>query len=173
MTSTSTRLAGKAGMLGLNLLLASGIGMAETAPTSAGYAPPLGSNGSGSGGVFSFSATDPDGAADIKTLIVVTNSVFSGWGGCYFFYDQPSNMIYLSSASGTSETWSSLVVGSSDSKQNPYCTIHGDQGTQVILSGNTLTLKVYITFNSSWTGLKYFYLMPIDTVGGYGICQQV
>ena len=99
-------------MLGLHLLLVSSVGIAQTAPTGAGYAPPPGSNGAGSGGVFSFSATDPDGAADIKTLLVVNNSVFSGWGGCYFFYDQPSNLIYLSSASGTIETWSTVAGGS-------------------------------------------------------------
>ena len=166
MASTITRLATNANGLGLYLLLATCLGIAQTAPTSAGYAPPPGSNGSGLGGVFSFSATDPDGAADINTIIVVANSVLSGWGGCYFFYDRPSNQVYLSSASGANETWSPIALGTSSTAQSPYCTIRGDQGTQVILSGNTLTLKLNITFNSSWTGIKYFYLLPVDTSGG-------
>jgi hypothetical protein len=117
---------------------------------------------SGTQQTFTFSFSDPDGAADLGVVNVLINNFLNGAGACYIAYDRPSNFLFLVNDAGDNLT--ALALNGSGSTSNSQCTIVG-AGSSAVSSGNTLTLTLVIQFNTTnFPGRKVIYMAARDTV---------
>jgi hypothetical protein len=82
---------------------------------------------------------------------------------CLAFYYQPANTLYLLDAAGGS--WLTGVVGSGGTLQNSQCSIALDGGTDVSVSGRTLTLTLAMTFTPAFAGDKIVQMFAEHTSG--------
>jgi hypothetical protein len=117
---------------------------------------------SGTQQTFTFSFSDPDGAADLGVVNVLINNFLNGAGACYIAYDRPSNSLFLVNDAGDNLT--ALALNGSGSTANSQCTILGT-GSSASVSGNTLTLTLVIQFNATnFSGRKVIYMAARDSV---------
>jgi uncharacterized protein YkwD len=109
-------------------------------------------SGSGTSATFTYLYTDPKGFADIS----YAEAVFTGNGNlvnaCWFAYFPAWNSFYLVNDSGNSLA-GPLTPGSGGSLSNSQCTLNGT-GSSAAGSGNSLTLKVNLTFKAAFDGAK-------------------
>jgi hypothetical protein len=120
------------------------------------------SSGAASSRTFEVAFADPNGHADIHSARVLINSQMQGANACYLYYTKADNRLYLHNDSGTA-----LVPGitpGSGTLQNSQCSVDG-AGSSAVASGNSLTLRVAITFPPSFAGAKTIYGFVHD-VGG-------
>jgi hypothetical protein len=112
-------------------------------------------SGSGSSQTFAFVFSDTAGAADIASIQLDINAALTAAGACYLYYGRASNQIQLANDSGS--FGAPLTVGTAGTTQNSQCTL--DAGaSSVMLSGNTLTLNVALSFKPAFTGAKNIYM---------------
>lgn len=115
---------------------------------------------SGTQQTFTFSFTDPDGAADLGVVNVLINNFLNGASACYLAYDRPSNLLFLVNDVGDNAT--TLALAGSGSTSNSQCTIQA-AGSSATVSGNTLTLTLVIQFNATaFSGRKVVYMAARD-----------
>jgi Abnormal spindle-like microcephaly-assoc'd, ASPM-SPD-2-Hydin len=131
----------------------------QVAPNAAPAADAVTPNsGSGASAVFHPQYSDADGAADLRTLYFLVNQ---GWGrnnGCYVMY--AGGALYLATDNGLA--WQGpLAVGSAGSLGNSQCTLAGT-GAAAAASGNSVTLSLPLSFNSSFFGSKSLSLQAVD-----------
>lgn len=119
-------------------------------------------NGNGMTQTFQFVASDPNGGADIKQMIVVINSQFVAANACYFYFYQGMGSIALSS--DDTKSWSTVPYGSSSTISNSQCSITG-AGASASTSGNTFTFTVPIAFSSGFGGGKSVWVYAVDRGG--------
>ena len=67
-------------------------------PTADSVTP---SSGSGTGTVFSYQASDPNGAQDLSSIQVIVNEAVTGVNSCYLAYQAASNLLYLRNDAGS------------------------------------------------------------------------
>jgi hypothetical protein len=126
-------------------------GTGTPSPPSAVSVTP--NSGSGSSQTFTFTFSDLNGATDIVSTQMDINVTLAATRACYFYYSRGANVIYLADDAGH---WPApLTPGSAGTLQNSQCTL--DAGTSsVSASGNTLTLKLALSFKVS--GAKNIYM---------------
>ena len=138
----------------------SGTGAAAGPPAVVSVAP---SSGTGLTQTFTAVYTDPNGLTDLGTAKFLINTAISGVNACDIYYVRAANALYLYNNAGLATT-GPLTPGSSSSLSNSQCVLAGS-GTSVTSSGNTLTVKLAITFQSAFSGSKNVYMDAINTSG--------
>jgi hypothetical protein len=81
---------------------------------------------------------------------------------CLLYYNVGPNQINLMNDGGTA--WLSATPGTSTTLQNSQCSLNVAAMT-VTPSGNTLTLKLPITFEPAYSGAKNVYMYDSDVSG--------
>jgi hypothetical protein len=120
-------------------------------------------SGTGNSQTFSFVFTDADGASDLSGLYVLINSALSVADSCTMAYYPSSNLLYLINNANTGVA-GSVQPGLMGTVSNSQCTVTGG-GSSVTRSGNTLTLKIQLTFQTSFAGSRLIYANALDTAG--------
>ncbi len=149
-------------------------GAAPAGPAVGGVIP---ARSATTGGTYAFTFTDTNGYADLAVVDVLTNNFLNGVAACYVAFapaSATSGYLYLvdDSGDGGYASGSPITLPSSGSLQNSQCTISGT-GSAVAASGNTLTLTLAITFNSSFAGNQVFYLAALNNSAGNSGWQAV
>ncbi|SPF50568.1 hypothetical protein SBA4_4430014 [Candidatus Sulfopaludibacter sp. SbA4] len=158
-------IAGSAALRNGTLVLARntfGVAVA-TVPAPASATP---ASGSGTGGTFTFTFSDSGGYQNLKVVDVLINSALDGHAACYVAF-VPSgasggSLFLVDNAGDAGGPYQGLALPGSGAISNGQCTITG-AGSSAAGSGNNLTLTLAITFSSSFTGNKVFYLSAGDT----------
>ena len=122
---------------------------------------------SGSGGTFTFVASDQGGEQYIRAVAVVFNSAPNFNYGCYVVYDRPSNTLSLSYDDASAGS-SSLTVGQSGQVANSQCVLNGT-GSSVTFSGTDLILTLNLQFGGSFAGTRNVYLLAAEITGHTGL----
>ena len=125
------------------------------------------SSGTGASQTFQFVFTDPAGASDIASVVVIINNGLNGANACYFYVD-PTGTVALQSDSGA---WTPLTLGSG-SVQNSECTISG-AGASFISAGITWTLTLPISFKPLFAGPRSTFAYINDRAGHTPGWQQI
>jgi hypothetical protein len=120
---------------------------------------------------FTFTASTPDGAANISAMQMIINSRLSAAGGCVVAYDPSANTLLLADDGGT--TWSSpLLVGGAGTIANSRCTIHA-AGSSISAVGDTISVVMPVTFETGFAGPKTVYGQAFDRRGGSSNWQSL
>jgi hypothetical protein len=117
---------------------------AQTAPSILGLTP---NSGTGSIQTFTTTISDPNG-----TLSDVLFFVANGWNwpACYPYYQASTNLLYLSNDAGNG--WiGGFAPLSGGSVSTSECTLSG-AGSSVSRVGNTVTLNLALTFQTTFAG---------------------
>jgi hypothetical protein len=118
------------------------------------------SSGSGSSQTFSFVYSDPKGFAAIYNASAIINSSLSLAGGCYFTYSRAGNALYL--ANDASTAWlAPVILGQNGTTQNSQCTVN-TAASSALGTGNTLTLNLALTFQTTFVGARNIYMDVYD-----------
>ena len=127
-------------------------------PTSDSVSP---SSGSGASQTFSYVFSDLNGYGDMTSIQIVANETLSAGGSCYLYYAPAANQLYL--RNDASSGWlGPQTVGVAGMLLNTKCGV--DLATSsVVGSGNSLTLELAMTFNTS--GDKSQWMLAIDAAG--------
>jgi glucose/arabinose dehydrogenase len=120
----------------------------------------LPASGSGASQTFAAQLSDSSGAMNLSMVFVL----FIGGSGdsCLVYYDRRSNMIAVLNDAGSG--YSSGMVGGSGTVMNSRCTVTL-MNTSAMLSGNTLTLNVAMSFMPAFAGAKDVYLYGANMAG--------
>jgi hypothetical protein len=136
---------------------------------SISLAPPLSARGRAH--TFTFTASTPNGAANINAIQVIINSRLSAAGGCVVAYDPSANTLLLADDGGT--TWSSpLLVGGAGTIANSQCMIHA-AGSTVSTVGDTISVVMPVTFQTGFAGPTTIYGQALDRRGGSSNWQSL
>jgi sugar lactone lactonase YvrE len=99
----------------------------------------------------------PAGAEYLGVVNVLINRALDGGNACYIAYSRPFGLLFLVRDGGTAEGLiGPLIPGSAASVSNGQCTISG-QGTSAVISGNSLTLTLAVSFAASFRGNRVIY----------------
>jgi hypothetical protein len=139
-----------------------------TVPGTGGAAPPSAaaispSSGNASAQVFTITATDPNGAADIDWVEVLFNSGPTASLGCYVRYVRSTGNLRLYADNGTTLS-SPAAIGSPAQLQNSQCVVNVF-GSSASVAGNNLTLNLALVFRSSFSGSRQSFVQVMD-IGG-------
>jgi hypothetical protein len=126
-------------------------------------------SGSSARQAFVLKFADPNGAADIASAQIDINATMATTNGCYLSYERESNTISLASNEGGFEA--GLVIGRAGTSKNSQCEVNAG-ASSVSMSGDTLTLSLALTFNSSFAGGKNIYLEARNATADTGWSQQ-
>jgi imidazole glycerol phosphate synthase subunit HisF len=121
-------------------------------------------SGSGTSQTFAFQYSDTAGAANLQQVWVYFNATLANPANnaCMLRYTASTNQINLLNDNSTA--WPSATLGSSTTLENSQCSLSAATAT-VVLSGDTLTLNVTVTFQSAFAGAKNVYLHAVDAGG--------
>jgi hypothetical protein len=149
-------------------------GTSPTGPAVTGVNP---ARTSSTGQTYTLTFTDTNGYADLAVLDVLINNFLDGIAACYVAFapaSATSGQLYLvdDAGDGGYASGSPIALPSSSTLQNSQCTINGS-GSSVTASGNTLTLNLAISFSSSFTGNRVFYLAARNNSTGNSGWQSV
>ena len=117
------------------------------------------SSGSGPGKAFSFQFSDPVGATNLSSVGVLFAVSAGTSGACAVSYDRAHNALSLLTDAGALPT-SSIRPGSG-TQQNSQCSLNG-ANSSAILSGQTLTLNLALTFLPAFNGAKNIYMQATN-----------
>jgi hypothetical protein len=133
----------------------------DIAPSAVIFSP---SGESGLSQLFTFMVSSPSGASNLSHVFALFNtSSNSTVSACYIHYDSTSNLLYL--ATNASDNWlGGFAPGSAGGASNSQCSILGS-GASVSTSGTQLTVRVPVTFQPSFAGIKNEYLFALDGAG--------
>lgn len=122
------------------------------------------SSGSGSMQAFIATYTDPNSAMDIQSLsLFIMNGVApdseSRWSTneCILNYTISSGVIRLVQDAGGAFLSNTANPGTDQTVSNSQCTVLANLST-VIISGNSVTIKFFVTFTAPFRGAKQLYL---------------
>jgi len=140
---------------------------AWTVPTGVAQPPtesvsPL--SGSGVSQTFSFAFTDVNGASDLTSTQVIFNAGLSGVSGCYLYTVPSSGAVYLANNADSGFS-APLTLGVAGTLQNSQCSINMGASSGV-MSGNTYTMNLAVTFQAGFTGAKGVFGYVLQTTGG-------
>jgi hypothetical protein len=101
----------------------------------------------------------------LNTVYALMNGSLSVTNGCWVYYVQASNALYLYNDAGTSVT-GPLSPGSGGTLSNSQCTLNGSgSSASGAAAGNTLNLTLSLTFKPAFAGLQNLYGYAIDNGG--------
>ena len=146
-----------------NSMYSAAASVSQTFTLSVNAGPVSVSPNSGSGASQAFTAiySDPNGASDLPNVQILFNTTASGSGACYVML--LNKLLYLQNDGWTG--WSTAVnPGTSAQVSNSQCTLSGT-GSSYTFNGDTVTLTIALTFNSSFTGHKNIYLRQTPASG--------
>ena len=131
---------------GLSVTVSYGGAPVNQPPTADSVTP---ANGIGSGAIFSYAMSDPNGVEDISWAQIIVHESRSVANSCYLHYAPQGNRLFLRNDDGSA--WlTSLVVGSPGVLQNSQCQV--DLGNSAVSSaGPTRTLDLDIEFLQAGT----------------------
>src|SRR5579884_1586005 len=128
------------------------------APPSADSVTPNG--GAGTSQTFAFQFSSAAGYSDLAEVFGSINSTVNGAGGCRVEYQQSTNRLYLLNDAGTG--WQGpITISAAGTLSNSQCTLNGAQSSRT-LSGNTLTLRLTLSFTPAFAGLRNIYAEAIN-----------
>jgi sugar lactone lactonase YvrE len=105
----------------------------------------------------------PAGAEFLGVVNILINRALDGGNACYIAYSRPFGLLFLVRDGGTAEGLiGPLIPGSADSVSNSQCTISG-QGTSAVVSGNSLTLTLAVSYAASFRGNRVIYTAAQST----------
>src|SRR5579859_15496 len=139
-----------------------------TIPTGVSVTP---SGQTGGSATFTATFSDAAGGANITSAVLdIMNNIVPGrvpgWSGheCELRYDPGTTDLYLVTDTGGAYT-APIKAGSSGVLSNSQCNFSA-AGTSATVSGNTLTVKFAVTFNTTnFAGAKQLYLSVGNSVG--------
>jgi hypothetical protein len=109
---------------------------------------------------YTFIFTDSHGWQDLSTVNVLVNTGINGAGACYMAFVPSSagagSLFLVDDAGDAAGPYPGMTLPGSLNVSNSQCAISGT-GSSVSASGNTLTLKLAITFTAG-LGNEIFYL---------------
>jgi hypothetical protein len=114
------------------------------------------SSGTGVTKTFTMVYSDPNGLSDLKQTRVLFNTSVTSIAACFVSYSPGTNQLFLYNDAGTG-TSAAVTPGSAMQVSNSQCTLSGT-GSSFSKSGNSLTLKVALTFTGKFAGLKKVFL---------------
>ncbi len=119
-------------------------------------------SGAGNTQVFTAVVSDPNGRLDIAAVyFLVGTTIQTAAGACFVQYHQPTNRLMLQNDAGTG--WmASVTPGGSGIVSNTQCALSAS-GSTVASAGDTLTIKVALTFSAGFGGTKTLYLGAVDS----------
>ncbi len=133
-------------------------GAPATSPAVVGMMP---QSGSGAGpATFTFHFSDSNGWQNPGVLNILINDYLDGRHACYLAYSRPLGVLYLVNDPGNA-LLPELYLSTNTSVSNSQCTVYG-AGSSAVASGNTLTLTLAISFNSSFVGDRIIYMAARD-----------
>ena len=107
--------------------------------------------------------SDLDGFANLTTVNVLFNTTqFSTAAACYVRYRRTGNSLSFYDDGGFSS--SSGTPGANTVKSNTQCSLNY-QLSSIVQSGNSVTLKLSLSFNSSFIGVRKIYMSAQDSAG--------
>lgn len=99
----------------------------------------------------------PAGAEYLGVVNILINRALDGGNACYIAYSRPFGLLFLVRDGGTAEGLiGPLVPGTAGTISNSQCSISG-QGTSAVVSGNSLTLTLAVSFAASFRGNRVIY----------------
>lgn len=125
------------------------------------------SSGSGVSQAFSFAYTNTNQSQEHFFF----NGSLSGVSACYVLYERSPNALYLVNDQGTALI-GPVTPGGSGTLSNSQCSVPASTAS-VSISGATVTVKVIITFASSFTGAKNIYATMVNDSNAEGTWQQI
>jgi hypothetical protein len=122
------------------------------------------SSGSGASQTFALQYNDTAGAANLQQVWAYFNATLANpaSAACLLYYSAATNQINLLGDDGT--VWQAATLGSAATLLNGHCSVNVAAAT-VLISGNTLTLNLAMTFQADFAGAKYIYLYAVDAAG--------
>jgi len=113
---------------------------------------------------FALQYSDTLGAADLSTTWVWFNATFAATSSnsCMLYYNRSAGQLNLLNDAGT--TWMTSTPGSATTLQNNQCSVNL-AGSSVVLSGNSLTLNLAMTFKPAYVGAKNVYMYAVNGTG--------
>ena len=121
------------------------------------------SSGSGASQTFAFAFSDVNGASDLNSVQVIFNASFSAVSGCYVYVIPSNGAVYLGN-NADSGFLTPLTLGVAGTLTNSQCSINIGASSGV-MSGNTYTLNLAITFQAGFAGAKNVYGYALQTTG--------
>jgi len=148
------------------------------------------SSGSGSMQAFIATYTDPNSAMDIRSIsLFIMNGIApdseSGWSAneCILNATISSGVIRLVQDPGGAFLSNTAIAGTDQTVSNSQCTVLASLST-VTISGNSVTVTLFVTFTTAFRGAKQLYLSAenqndddnmsvLTQVGTYNITASV
>ena len=126
--------------------------------------------GIGSSGTFTFALADSNGWQLHNVGDVLLNNAIDGISACYFAYVADQQTLLLVDDAGDAGgpyvgyiQFPSAGAPGLGTASNSQCTINGSLSSYSI-SGQTLTLKLDMTFSAPFAGDRIFYLSAADNI---------
>jgi hypothetical protein len=127
------------------------------APTADSVTP---ASGAGTSQSFTFKYSSVNAYAYLKTMYGMIDSTLSNTSSCSLEYQQSGNRLYLYNDAGTA-LLGPVTPGVAGTLSNSQCSVNAG-ATSVSGSGNTLSLKVAVSFTPAFAGLKNVYGYALD-----------
>jgi hypothetical protein len=138
------------------------ISFAVPVPSVNGVTP---GSGSGASQTFTFQFSDTAGANDLTTVSALFSSSINLSNACAVTYSRANNTLSLLTDSGASPGTS--ITPGSGTQQNSQCTLSG-VGSSAAIAGNTLTLKLALTFQAAFAGVRNIYSQAVNQQSSTG-----
>jgi hypothetical protein len=120
-------------------------------------------SGTGPSQTFTYVFSDPNGFADISSAQIVVNNALNPANGCFLFFARAANAIWLTNDAGTQYV-GSKTLGVAGTLQNSQCVV--DAGASSASgTGNTLTVRVALSFKPTFAGAKTNFMFVADNAG--------
>jgi hypothetical protein len=118
-------------------------------------------SGSGATQAFALQYSDSAGATSLQSVWAYFNATLANpsSNSCLVYYNVAANQINLIENNGTA--WFSAIPGAATTLQNSQCSLNV-AATSVLMSGNTLTLNLAMTFAPDYAGAKNIYMYAAD-----------
>jgi hypothetical protein len=131
------------------------------------------SSASGSEQMFTATFTDENGGSDAESIsLYIMNGVApgarTGWSAneCVLLYSIHTGIIQIVQDSGGSFAPVTATAGSSGTVSNSQCAVIA-AASSASVSGNTLTVNMFVTFTPAFSGAKQLYLEAVDNENNF------
>ena len=131
-------------------------------PNPVGVAPAYGSTGKS---ILALTYQEASSALNLQTSWMLVNTALDGRNACYVAYYRPGNQLFLVPDNGDGTQASGMSLSGTGSLSNSQCIVSA-QGSSAVMSGNTLTVSLNVSFRSPlFTGAKGVW-MATSTLAG-------
>jgi hypothetical protein len=123
-------------------------------PTIVSVSP---ATGTGTAATFTAVYSDPNGFGDLSQVQLLVNLTENGADACYVYYEPQTNQLFLRNDAGTAWLTPALTPGGTGTVGGSQCTLNA-ASSAVSTAGNQMTLKVGLTFSSTFVNSRNVYL---------------